>query len=239
MTSAIFCHDSFEPTLSSLWFAVCLTFWVFVDFHCHGLHVFRIQMSSQNKAWKGRESTLWNEATWYLLPWIVFDFFFPRRTVPEQAPSLFQIVFEVLLSLFLYDVFFYIGHAAIHRFQYLYVRIHKEHHTSEDIRATDSIRHTFVDGTFDVMCSVAALNVLRAHPLSRAIYNIIAITLITEAHSGMDFPWMLHNIIPCNLCMGPVRHNFHHRNHNKNFAKFFTFMDYVGGTLDICSAKNE
>ena len=50
--------------------------------------------------------------------------------------------------------------------------------------ASQSVRHTFIDGTMDVLCSVFALNVLGCHPLSRAIYNVVIIGLITELHAG-------------------------------------------------------
>lgn len=47
-----------------------------------------------------------------------------------------------------------------------------------------SVQHTFVDGTMDVACSVLALNVLGCHPLSRAVYDVAIIGLITELHAG-------------------------------------------------------
>jgi len=49
---------------------------------------------------------------------------------------------------------------------------------------TQSVRHTFIDGSVDVGCSVFALNVLRCHPLSRAVYDVVIIGLITELHAG-------------------------------------------------------
>lgn len=115
----------------------------------------------------------------------------------------------------------------------IYQYIHSKHHLFHTIRAGDAIRHTAIDGTFDVLCSVIALNTLRAHPLSRAIYNIIAISLITEAHCGSNFPWMLHNIIPGHLVAGPVVHDIHHRYGAHNFQKFFTYLDYICGTLRL------
>jgi hypothetical protein len=36
----------------------------------------------------------------------------------------------------------------------------------------------------DVGCSIAALNVVKAHPLSRTIYNIVIVWLVIELHSG-------------------------------------------------------
>lgn len=47
-----------------------------------------------------------------------------------------------------------------------------------------SVRHTFIDGTMDVACSVFALNVVKCHPLSRAVYDVVIIGLITELHAG-------------------------------------------------------
>ena len=50
--------------------------------------------------------------------------------------------------------------------------------------ALQAVRHTFIDGTMDVVCSVFAINLLRLHPLSRAVYNVVIIGLITELHAG-------------------------------------------------------
>lgn len=47
-----------------------------------------------------------------------------------------------------------------------------------------AVRHTFIDGTMDVACSVFALNVVSCHPLSRAVYDVVIIGLITELHAG-------------------------------------------------------
>ena len=98
-----------------------------------------------------------------------------------------------------------------------------------NIRACDAIRHTFIDGFFDVICSVIALKVVGAHPLSRSIFNSIAIFLICEAHSGYDFPWSAHNILT--FFAGPVIHRKHHHNGSCNFSKFFIWCDMLFGTL--------
>ena len=98
-----------------------------------------------------------------------------------------------------------------------------------NIRAIDAIRHTALDGFFDVICSVLALKIVRAHPMSRSIFNVIAIYLISEAHSGYDFPWSVHNLT--SLFAGPVLHRKHHHNGSCNFAKFFVWCDFFCGTL--------
>ena len=97
------------------------------------------------------------------------------------------------------------------------------------IRAGDAIRHSFFDGSFDVLCSIAALNTVHAHPLSRSIYNICAIYFITEAHCGYNFPYMLHNIFP-SVFAGPERHLIHHKKGTHNYQKFFIYIDSLIGT---------
>lgn len=98
-----------------------------------------------------------------------------------------------------------------------------------NIRAIDAIRHTALDGFFDVMCSVFALKIVQAHPMSRSIFNVIAIYLISEAHCGYDFPWSVHNLT--SFFAGPVLHRKHHHNGSCNFAKFFVWCDFFCGTL--------
>ena len=122
----------------------------------------------------------------------------------------------------------------MHKCSYFYKFYHAEHHRMTHIRATDSIRHTAVDGTIDVLCSVIALKLSRAHYYSRTIYNMIAIWLIVEAHSGMNCPWMLQNILPYPVSLvyaGPVVHDIHHRKGTVNFQKYFTYLDFFCGTL--------
>jgi sterol desaturase/sphingolipid hydroxylase (fatty acid hydroxylase superfamily) len=86
-----------------------------------------------------------------------------------------------------------------------------------------------LDGFFDVICSVIALNLVRAHPFSRSLFNMVAIYLISEAHSGYDFPWSPHNVLT--FIAGPVIHSAHHSTGSCNFAKFFVWWDVLFSTL--------
>lgn len=235
LNSSIFRHDTFEPMLASFWFGVVMTFWVIVDFYWPSTHVYRIMKSDDVSAWKGRESVFYREGAWYLLPWVFIDYFVPRRhtMLSVEAPTYYQILYEIVGCLFFYDLYFFIGHLILHKVSFLYRNVHAEHHHSKIIRATDTIRHTFIDGSLDVAFSVMAIRTMKAHSLSRALYNICAITLITEAHCGMNFPFMLHNVLPYGLFAGPIVHNFHHLYGNCNFQKYFTYLDYFAGTLKM------
>ena len=142
--------------------------WYVVDFHVPYLHRYRISPSDDINTWMGRQDTFWNETFWYISPWLVIDYFIPRRKLPLLAPTLPEIVWQIFMALVVFDVIFFLGHKAFHNSPYLYKQVHAVHHTAPIIRATDAIRHTFWDGTWDVFCSVVALNSTRAHPLSRA-----------------------------------------------------------------------
>lgn len=232
-TSALFKHDSFEPLLSTATFGLVMMMWYLVDFHIPLLHQFRITGLDDVKTWNGRQSAFWKETFWYISPWLIIDFFIPRRRLPLIAPTFPQMILQIVLALVLFDLFFFLGHMSFHSSKFLYKHVHAEHHASPIIRATDAIRHTFWDGSWDVLCSVLALNIQRAHPFSRAAYNIVAISLIAEAHSGMNFPWGLHNILPFHIMAGPIVHDTHHRVGRVNFQKYFTYLDYMCGTLQI------
>lgn len=49
----------------------------------------------------------------------------------------------------------------------------------------------------------------------------------------MNLPFMLHNLIPFHIYAGPVVHSLHHTHGNVNFQKYFTYLDYMFGTLKL------
>ena len=133
LNSPIFCHDSFEVILSSLLFAVCTASWLILDFYVPAAHNFSIaDRTASNKSWKGRESALFQETLWYMMPWILFDIAVPRRHVLlaqyARPPTCLRIVQDICLSLIVYDLLFFVGHFAMHKNKYIYRTIHSKHH---------------------------------------------------------------------------------------------------------------
>lgn len=109
----------------------------------------------------------------------------------------------------------------------------------DELRAPDSIRLTFLEEVCDVLCSVAAVNVTRMHPLSRALYNVVITGLITDLHSGYSLPFM-----PENWCPGWVGSRRHYQHHmgvgtgtrTKYYQKFFMYLDYG---LEMMESESE
>ena len=221
--NVLFKHDSFEPCFAVTLFALNIGAWWLLDnisptFY-RALKPYRIDTSNDLSSWDD-DKRISNETLWYILPLLVFDYIYPRRVLDPTPPSFPTLIVEVALCLILFDIFFFLGHFALHSIPSLPLsRIHTRHHSMKVIRAGDAIRHSFFDGSFDVLCSIAALNTVHAHPLSRSIYNICAIYFITEAHCGYNFPYMLHNIFP-SVFAGPERHLIHHKKGTHNYQKF-------------------
>jgi len=231
LTSPFFRHYSFEPLLASTIFAFNIGLFAVLDFFIPSLQKYRIQPYKTMAAWKNRlQDALKNEVPWYFFFWIPFGGLLRARRMATAAPTVALVIKEVLAGLCIYDALFYFGHNILHRVAPLYKGIHAKHHHSPVVRAGDSIRHSFLDGTWDVVCAVVALNVLKAHTLSRALFNLVAISLICEAHSGYHFPWAINNIVPMHIFAGSVVHDLHHRKGKVNFSKFFTWWDRMFGT---------
>jgi sterol desaturase/sphingolipid hydroxylase (fatty acid hydroxylase superfamily) len=180
----------------------------------------------------------WNWKAWifelplYVLPLFLWDCFIPRRAAKIAtwgAPTTLQICRDVSCGLLLYDAFFFCGHVLMHKLPFLYRTVHKKHHLNTECRAAEIVRLSFVEEVLEVGMSIVALNYLRAHPMSRSIYNIIITFLLTELHCGFDFPWTPQNVVPFGLATGSRRHHYHHRIGKHYYQKFFSHLDRLFG----------
>ncbi len=168
----------------------------------------------------------------YVLPLYAIDKKWPRRApkiAARGAPTALGICADVTTALFLYDFFFFVFHYIFHKVPFLYKYVHKKHHASTEVRASDIVRLSFVEEIVDVGISILVLNNLKAHPVSRTIYNVIITFLLVELHSGFAFPWTPQFVVPFGLATGSKGHHYHHRNGNKYYQKFFCHVDKLFG----------
>lgn len=176
---------------------------------------------------------------YYYIPILVKDYFIqvrPGQIARAQDPTFFLLVWDVFKTLVTYDFYFYCCHRAMHNSGgFIYGMFHKRHHVP-GIKTPCEVHSTFELGPFqtwvNTACSIAAVNSFGAHPFARLIYNCITIFWLVSEHSEYSFPWDWQNIIPVNLTAGSMMHQLHHSYPNcGNFAKWFTWCDYIGGTL--------
>lgn len=180
----------------------------------------------------------WNRQAWrfelwvYVLPLLAWDFIAPRRhrrLAPFAAPTTLDIFGGVLSGLLLYDFLFFCGHILMHRIPFLYRHVHSKHHQVPEVRAGEIVRLSLVEEVVEVGYSIVALNLLGVHPLARSLYNCVITFLLTELHSGFDFPWSPQNVVPFGIVTGSRRHHYHHRHGRQYYQKFFFSFDRMFG----------
>lgn len=120
-------------------------------------------------------------------------------------------------------------HWAFHNIKSL-ARFHAKHHTMNYVRSTDALRQSMVDGAVHVLVSVASVNLSGAHPLSRAVYNVVVVYLLCEIHSGLDLPFMSHRVLPGVMGGSPYHALHHHASGSKHhYHQFFMYLDGILG----------
>ncbi|XP_030647669.1 cholesterol 25-hydroxylase-like protein [Chanos chanos] len=149
-------------------------------------------------------------------------------SIPYDAPSLARALWEVFLCLLMFDTLFFWWHYCMHRFPWLYRQVHRAHHLHRDTFALAA-----QDLSISELMSLQLLAILSAwwvncHPLSEILFHLLNLWLAVEDHCGYDFPWALHNILPC--FGGAPFHQAHHRYSKGNYAPYFKHWDWICGT---------
>ncbi|KAB0392025.1 hypothetical protein E2I00_004056 [Balaenoptera physalus] len=88
-------------------------------------------------------------------------------------------------------------------------------------------------GFFDMMNVL----LLQCHPLTVLTFHVVNIWLSVEDHSGYDFPWSTHKLVPFGWYGGVEHHDLHHSQFTCNFAPYFTHWDRILGTLRSAHSK--
>eukprot|EP00466_Bigelowiella_natans_P018372 jgi/Bigna1/78165/fgenesh1_pg.52_\ len=90
----------------------------------------------------------------YLVPLFIFDLLVPRRTSRSYfnlpPPTIFQLMGNISMSIFVYDFLFYFPHLIMHR-----------------LCSVEVVRHSFIDGTLQVVANIVTLNLLGLDAFSR------------------------------------------------------------------------
>jgi len=168
----------------------------------------------------------------YCLPLYIWDRAIPRRAgkiAGWGAPTSLGICGDVAGALLLYDLGFFFCHLMMHKIPFFYKWFHAKHHIAKEVRASDIVRLSGVEEVVDVGISIIALNCLKAHPISRSLYNVIITFMLTELHSGFAFPWTPQFVVPFGLATGSKGHHYHHRYGKHYYQKFFCHVDRIFG----------
>ncbi|XP_022619237.1 cholesterol 25-hydroxylase-like protein [Seriola dumerili] len=225
------------PVLFSLSVYMCCCFpYICLDLLCSRLAlVRRFKIQPQSKV-------TW-AATWrclckisrnhvcFIFPLSVVHWYWKPVVSPPVAPAMLAVVKDVLACLLLFDTQYFFWHLLHHKVYWLYRFFHKEHHvytatfslTTEDTSVWEMLSLSFFTTLNPVL--------LDCHPLTEMLFFIANIYLSVEAHSGYEFPWSPHRLVPFGLYGGAQHHDLHHLKFKVNYAPYFTHWDRLFGTL--------
>jgi len=147
-------------------------------------------------------------------------------------PSWKAMVPQILFFFFFEDLFHYLAHQALHT-GILYKHIHKLHHKySAPFGLAAEYAHpaeVFILGQGTILGPILYCAFAKdLHILTVYIWIVLRLFQAIDAHSGYDFPWSLHNIIP--FWSGADHHDFHHMAFTNNFSTSFRWWDRICGT---------
>ncbi|KAF3696151.1 Cholesterol 25-hydroxylase [Channa argus] len=149
-------------------------------------------------------------------------------TFPVQAPSCWQLFVQVFACFLLFDALFFIWHLSMHRFSWLYRKIHQHHHQHHIPFALAAQDASSAELLSQLLLALTSAWVVGCHPLSEVVFHILNTWLAVEDHCGYNLPWALHRLLPC--MGGAPYHQAHHSLHSGNYAPYFTHWDKLFGT---------
>lgn len=220
-----FQHESFEPCVSIGSFFLFMPMFWRLDMNPGFAKRWRIMRSDDMSTWRDVLSISF-ELVMYLAPILAFDNVVKRRSLPDEGPSAARVFCEIFGGIAVYDMLFFVAHYAMHMSSTLW-KLHAKHHKHKAVRARDTARLGGIEELIDFSCSIMALNIINAHPLSRALYNITIVYLLHELHSNYSFPWALENIVPFGIIKGARAHTVHHFSGTSYFQKFLGPLSYL------------
>ncbi|RXM32159.1 Cholesterol 25-hydroxylase-like protein [Acipenser ruthenus] len=173
----------------------------------------------------------------FIFPLTVAHWYWRPVTYPVQAPGLVKALLDILACLLLFDFQNFVWHLVHHKVPWLYKNFHKVHHKHTSTFALTT-EHS---GAWETLSLgfFAAINplLLNCHPLTEMLFFVVNIWLSVEDHSGYDFPWSTHRLVPFGLFGGAPHHDGHHLKFKFNYAPYFTHWDRLFGTLLKTSVK--
>ncbi|XP_043577288.1 cholesterol 25-hydroxylase-like protein 2 [Chiloscyllium plagiosum] len=223
----------------STYFAVC-TFYMILDLlapRCPLIRRYKIH-PEQHVTWEDIFKTLWHTGynhLIYVFPAAVGQWYWrPPIPLQEEAPLVSEFLIGILGCTILFDFQYYFWHMMHHKVRWLYTTFHAIHHeyyapfswSTQYLSAWELVSVGFWT-TIDPI-------ILQCHCLTGFAFMVFNIWISVDDHSGYDFPWALHNLIPFGLWGGTVKHDVHHQKPQSHFAPFFSHWDWLCGTHSEC-----
>lgn len=154
-----------------------------------------------------------------LISYIYFNYIYQSITnrgfvSPNEEPSFLKILFDLLISFGIYDVFFYLGHSLLH-LPYFY-KYHKKHHSTMGTIGISAVYMDKLDYFLEsTLPFTAAIFIYNGNLVSTYCLGIIGTINTITTHMIYDFPFIPYS----------PEHLTHHLELKYNFGCLF--MDYL------------
>ena len=145
-----------------------------------------------------------------------------------QEPGLLDMVGSFILSLFLFDTWFYWMHRLIHT-KLFYRKVHAWHHQTVSPEAWSNNSDLLIDNIFLQSYWLVAHFVIPIAPVVLFIHKLYDQISGVIGHSGHEVAGSV--CWPPSPLISVTHHDQHHRFVHCNYATHFTFWDRLMGTL--------
>ncbi len=138
----------------------------------------------------------------------------------------------LIIGILALDFIIYLQHRMFH-ITPLFWRVHKVHHTDQDIDVTTALRFHPLEIILSLLIKFAAVAAIGAPPLSVLIFEVLLNGASMFNHGNVGIPLSLDRIIRMVL-VTPDMHRVHHsviaRETNSNYGFSFSWWDRIFGT---------
>ena len=152
-------------------------------------------------------------------------------TTDSEPTTWYVVLFEFLLFFFVFDLYFYIVHRAMH-IEPLYRWIHLTHHRSTAPNPLSSSSMNPVEGAMEGLIIPLFLAAFTVHETSMLFIIPFATLMGLFVHSGHEVaPRWWYRSWATKWLLTPMFHDQHHQYFTCNYGAFTTIWDRVFGTV--------
>jgi sterol desaturase/sphingolipid hydroxylase (fatty acid hydroxylase superfamily) len=148
--------------------------------------------------------------------------------IQVQEPSFIYLVGSFILSLLLFDTWFYWMHRLIHT-RFLYRKVHSWHHQTVTPEAWSNNSDLLIDNLFLQSYWLVAHFLIPIAPIALFIHKLYDQVSGVIGHSGYELTGSV--CWPPSPLISVTHHDQHHQFVRCNYATHFTFWDRLMGTL--------
>lgn len=147
------------------------------------------------------------------------------------AAAWYVVAFEFLLFFFIFDLYFYLVHRALH-VQPLFNWIHKTNHRSLNPRPLSYASMSPLEGISEGLIIPLFLSLFTVHETSTYFILPFASLMGLYVHCGYEFaPRWWYQVPATKWLITPMYHSQHHQYFTSNYGAFTTIWDRLFGTM--------